>query len=272
MTAAAATARTSPARARGLARPVRGLIGAAVLFGILELLTRLELVNPTYLPPASVVLATTLQLLVDPEFLLNVGGTMVAWTLGMIVASLIAIPLGLVLGSSWRSYLAATTAIEFLRPIPSVALIPLAIILMGRGLDMRVALIAYASTWPILFNTIYGIREVDPVARDTARAFGFGRLGILWKVSLPSAAPFIYTGLRISAAIALILAISTELIAGGGPGIGTWMLANSQTGVPRELLYAGIVVSGLLGLAINSVMVVGERRLFAWHVRVRGAR
>jgi NitT/TauT family transport system permease protein len=271
MTAAATTAASWRMRTGRFVRLMRGLIGVAVLFGILEILTRAELVNPTYLPPASVVLVTTVQLLVDPEFLLNVGGTMIAWTVGMIVASLIAIPVGLVLGSSWRSYLAATTAIEFLRPIPSVALIPLAILLMGRGLDMRVALIAYASTWPILFNTIYGIREVDPVARDTARAFGFGRFAILRKVSLPSAAPFIYTGLRISAAIALILAISTELIAGGGPGIGTWMLANTQTGVPRELLYAGIVVSGLLGLAINTVMVFGEGRLFAWNVRVRGA-
>jgi NitT/TauT family transport system permease protein len=188
----------------------------------------------------------------------------------MLVAMAIAIPLGLLLGSSWRSYLAATTAIEFLRPIPSVALIPLVIILRGRGLDMKVILIVYASVWPILFNTIYGMREVDPVARETARAFGLGRLAILWKISLRSASPFIYTGIRISAAIALILAISTELIAGGGLGIGSWMVAYSQTGVPRELLYAGIVVTGFLGLAINSALVAGERRLFAWHQRVRG--
>lgn len=254
-----------------LARPIRGLIGVAALIGLAEVLTRAELVNPTYLPPASTVLATTATILVDPEFLANVLGTLTAWTIGMAIATAIAVPLGLLLGTSRRSYLAATTAIEFLRPIPSVALIPLAILLMGRGLDMRVSLTVYASAWPILFNTIYGMREVDPVAKDTARTFGFGRLAILWKVSLRSALPFIYTGLRISAAIALILVISTELIAGGGDGIGVWMLANSQTGVPRELLYAGIVVAGLLGLAINSIMVAGERRLFAWHQRVRSA-
>ena len=256
--------------ARG-ARALRGFVGVAVLFMLLEALTRAELVNPTYLPPASSVVATTGQILVDPEFLANVAGTMAAWALGMLIAIAIAVPIGLILGSSLRSYLAATTAIEFLRPIPSVALIPLAILIMGRGLDMKVALIVYASVWPILFNTIYGIREVDPIARETARAFGFGRLAIAWKVSLRSASPFIYTGIRVSAAIALILAISTELIAGGGLGIGTWMLANSQTGVPREFLYAGIVVAGLLGLVINTIMVAGERRLFAWHQRVRGA-
>jgi NitT/TauT family transport system permease protein len=255
----------------GTSRRVRrGLTGALVLFGVLELVTRAELVNATYLPPASIIAATTGRILADPEFLANVGGTLLAWAIGMLVAMAIAVPIGLVLGSSWRSYLASTTAIEFLRPIPSVALIPLVILLRGRGLDMKVILIVYASIWPILFNTIYGMRDVDPVARDTARAYGLGRGAILWKISLRSASPFIYTGLRISAAIALILAISAELIAGGGLGIGTWMIANAETGVPRELLYAGIVVTGLLGLVINAAMVAGERRLFAWHQRVRG--
>ena len=252
-------------------RPVRGLIGGVVLFALLELATRAELVNPTYLPPASTILVTCARILADPEFLASVGGTLLAWAVGMSAAMAIAIPLGLVLGSSRRSYLAATAAIELLRPIPSVALIPLVILLLGRGLDMKVVLIAYASVWPILFNTIYGMREVDPVARDTARAFGLGRAAILWRVSLPTASPFIYTGIRIAAGIALILAISAELIAGGGPGIGTWMIANAETGVPRELLYAAIVVSGLIGLGINALLVAGERRLFAWHQRVRAS-
>jgi NitT/TauT family transport system permease protein len=252
-------------------RVIRGLAGAVALFVVLEAVTRANLVNPTYLPPASSTLGTTARILVDAEFLGNVAGTLSAWAIGMLVAIAIAVPLGLMLGSSWRSYLAATTAIEFLRPIPSVAIIPLAILLVGRGLEMRVALIAYASVWPILFNTIYGIRDVDPLAKDTARAFGFGRVAILRQVSLPWALPFVSTGIRISAAIALILAISTELIAGGGPGIGTWMLARSETGVPREFLYAGIVVAGLLGLGINSLMALAERRLFGWHPRLRGA-
>ena len=256
-------------RGTALRRAFRGLVGLAALFALLEVVTRAGLVDPTYLPPASTVLATTLRILVDPEFLANVGATLAAWVLGMLIASVIAIPLGVVLGSSRRTYRAAIAAIELLRPIPSVALIPLAILVVGRGLDMRVALIVYASVWPILFNTIYGVREVDPVAKDTARAFGFGTLAILVRVSLPATSPFIYTGIRISAAIALILAISTELIAGGGPGIGTWMLTRSETGVPRDLLYAAIVVAGLLGLLINSLLATGERHLFSWHHRLR---
>lgn len=250
-------------------RTWRGLVGIAAFIGLAEVVTRAGIVNPAYLPPASVVLVTTGRLLVDPAFLLHVAGTLAAWAMGLAAAAAIAIPTGLLLGSSRRARDASAAAIELLRPIPSVALIPLAILLLGRGLDMRVALVAYASAWPILFNTIYGIREVDPIAIDTGRAFGLGRLQIARRIALPSAAPFIFTGLRIAASIALILAVSVELIAGGAPGIGTWMLANSGAGVPRDLLYAGIVVGGLLGLAINGLMVAAERRLFAWAPRLR---
>src|SRR5688500_1149411 len=112
-------------------RPLRGFLGAGVLFAALELLTRAELVNPEYLPPASVILVTTARILVDPEFLANVGATLAAWAIGMVAASLIAVPLGVLLGASRGAYRATTTAIEFLRPIPSVALIPLAILLLG---------------------------------------------------------------------------------------------------------------------------------------------
>lgn len=255
---------------RRLARPLRGLAGGAVLFALLEAVTRAELVDADYLPPASTILLTTAGILVDAEFVANLAATLAAWAIGLAVAIAIAVPLGLLLGSSRRSYAAAIAAIELLRPIPSVALIPLVILLLGRGLDMKVALIVFASVWPIMFNTIYGIREVDPVATDTARSFGYGRAAIARLVSLPSAAPFIATGIRISSSIALILAISSELIAGGGAGIGTWMLTRSLSGIDREFVYAGIVVAGLLGVAINVALVALERRLFAWHPRLRG--
>lgn len=202
----------------------------------------------------------------------HIAGTLAAWVIGLALASAIAVPLGLLLGGSRRSRLAAAATIELLRPIPSVALIPLVILLLGRGLDMKVVLVAYASTWPILVNAIAGARAVDPMAVETARAYGLPRTAILRRVVLPSAAPFAFTGIRIAAAIALIVAVSAELLAGGGLGIGTWLLSVSQAGVARELLYAGIVVTGLLGLAIDALLVAGERRLFAWHPRIRAAR
>lgn len=253
----------------GRTRLGRGLTGIIVVGLVLEAITRAEIVNPAYLPPASTVLLTSGKILLDAEFLAAVVATLQAWAIGLLIAIAVAVPLGLLLGSSQRAWLASTAAIEFLRPIPSVALIPLAIILWGTGPDMTIRLIAYAATWPILFNTIYGMREVDPIAKDTARAFGYNRLQVLWRVSLRSASPFVYTGFRIAAAIALIVAISTELIAGGSDGIGTWMLVRSQSGTDREFVYAGTLVAGLLGLVINAFMVFGERRLFFWHQRMR---
>lgn len=241
----------------------------AALLILVELLVRTGVVSAASVPPATAILGTTARLLADPAFLVHVGGTVAAWAVGLALATLLAMPLGVLLGSSRRANLAATPAIELLRPIPSVALIPLVILLLGRGLDMKVALVAYASAWPILVNTITGTRAVEPLATDTARVYGLDRLARLWRVSLPSAAPFAFTGIRISAGIALIVAVSAELLAGGGAGIGTWMLGVSQAGVSRELLYAGIVVTGLLGLALNALLVAGERRLFAWHHRVR---
>ena len=264
MTSGSATAGPGRRSARGAA----GLLG---LFGLAEVVTRLELVDPTYLPPASSVLVATGRVLLDPEFLGHVGATLAAWALGLGAALAIAVPVGVVLGSSWRGYLASTAVIEFLRPIPSVALIPLAILLLGRGLDMKVLLVAYASVWPILFNTIYGVRDVDPVARDTGRAFGLGRAAVLWRIALPAASPFIATGLRVSAAIALILAISAELIAGGTQGLGRGCWPTRRPACRASCCMRGSSSPASSAWALNALLASGERRLFAWHPRVRGA-
>jgi NitT/TauT family transport system permease protein len=161
---------------------------------------------------------------------------------------------------------AATTIVEFLRPIPSVALIPLVGMLMGTGIQMKLTVIVYAAVWPVLFNTIYGLRGVDPVAKETLRAFGFGRLAVLWRVSVPATAPFIATGIRLSAAVALILAVTAEMFGGFGEGIGIFIAeaANYPGGVDETL--AATVWAGVIGLVINAVLVRGERRLFAWTV------
>ena len=247
----------------------RGAIGFAALLVAVEAVTRVELVDPDWLPPASTVLATTMGLLVDPAFLIHVGGTLLAALTGLALATAIGVTFGAAIARLRRAGPAMTTAVELLRPIPSVALIAPAILVLGRGLDLRIVLVAYAATWPILINAITGVRGVDPLARETARAFGLSRAAVIRDVDLPSAAPFIATGVRISAGIALIVAISAELIAGGPPGIGVWMLEASQSGVPRELAYAGIVVAGLLSVGVNTLLVAGERRLVGWHPRLR---
>jgi NitT/TauT family transport system permease protein len=253
-------------RARKLAR---GLAGVALSFAIAEGVTRLELVSPRYLPPASTITARAVSLLGDAEFLQAAGATLKAWALGMAITVVLAVPAGVLLGSSRLCYQATRAVVEFLRPIPSVALIPLAILLFGQDLRMKTALIVYAASWPVLFNTIYGVQDVDPVAKDTARSFGFGRLSVLARVSLPSAAPFVATGIRLASAVALILAISAELLAGAGGGIGTWILQAGSGGENADLVYAATLLTGVLGFALNWGLETAERRLLAWQPRLQ---
>ena len=249
-------------------RRLRGLIGILIVLGASEALGRAGIVHRDFLPPASTILARAAALATDREFRTDVGATLEAWALGLLIAAAVAVPLGLLLGTVPPVARAVVTIVEFLRPIPSVALIPLVAMLVGTGLQMKLTVIVYASIWPILFNTIYGLRDVDPVAKDTLRAFGFGRLAVLGRVSVPATAPFIATGVRMAAAVALILTVTAEMFGGFGEGIGIFIAqaANYPGGTADTL--AATVWAGVLGLAANALLRGGERRLFFWADRV----
>lgn len=274
MTSATTTAQAPPRRRRapGSGRRLtvlHGAVGLVALFLVAELVSRAGLVNELYLPPASLVLLRVAELFVDPGFLAAIGATLQAWAIGLLVCVAVSVAIGVVLGSSRAAYSASRAVIEFLRPIPSVALIPLAILVLGNDTDMKVALIVFSASWPVLFNTIYGMHDVDPVAKLTAKSFGRGRISTLFSVSLPSAAPFIFTGIRIAASVALIVAVSAELLAGASEGLGRWMLDAGSTGNRADLVYAATIVAGLLGLVINGVLVLIERRFLSWQPALR---
>ena len=179
------------------------------------------------------------------------------------------VPVGLLVGSSRWAYRALRVPIEFLRPIPSVALIPLAVLIYGTGLESKVFLAAFASFWPLLIQTIYGVQDVDPVATDTARSFGLGRLARLYRVTVPSAVPYIATGIRISSAVALILAVTAELVI-GSDGLGQ-AINLARSGGNIDLMYALIIATGLLGWVLNIGATAIERRVLHWHPSQRGA-
>ncbi|MFG3256784.1 ABC transporter permease [Streptomyces sp. NPDC048172] len=241
-----------------------GAAGVAGTLAALETASRTGGVRRDFLPPVSEVLARAVGLAGDAAFLDGVGATLKAWAAGLGLACALAVPLGLLLGSVPAVNAAVKVLIEFLRPVPSVALIPLVSLLLGSGTETTVALVTYASVWPVLFNTVYGLGETDPLAKETLRAFGFGRLAVVLRVGLPSAAPFIAAGVRISAATALILAVATEILSGFGEGLGIFIAqAGTATDGTRDVL-AGVVWAGTLGLVINGVLVAAERRLFPW--------
>ncbi|MCW2676456.1 MAG: transporter permease [Modestobacter sp.] len=260
--------RTIEARARGvLGRSAYGLLGVLVVLVVLQAMSVLGVVDRNTFPPVTEDFAVLAQQMATATFWSAVGDTMTGWAVGLGLAILIAVPVGILVGSFPLAYRAARVPIEFLRPIPSVALIPLAVLLFGTGMEFKLFLIVFASIWPILIQVLYGVQDVDPVASDTARSFGFGAVSRLVRVTLPSALPYAATGLRISASIALVLAITAELVV-GAPGLGGG-INSAQQGGSYTLMYALILATGLLGWGVNIALELAERRILHWHISHR---
>jgi ABC-type nitrate/sulfonate/bicarbonate transport system permease component len=257
-----------PAARRGAPRlrvpdaalPWLSVLGVLVLF---DLLPRVGVLPENHFPPISRTLGTLADQLTTDSFWTAVGNTLQGWALGLGIAAALAIPLGIVIGSSRLLYRAMRGLIEFLRPIPSVALIPLAILIYGTGLKSKVFLAAFASFWQLIVATLYGVQDVDPVATDTARSFGLSRPQRLFRVTLPSAIPYIATGLRIASAVSLILSVTAELVIGSA-GLGR-SINVARSGGNEQLMYALIIATGILGLALNAIFVLAERRVLHWH-------
>ncbi len=259
----------APARKARAARWTRGLSGIAVFLLLAQAFGWSGIVSQSALPLMSTVLAKAAGLVVNTQFLTDFGATVEAWALGLLITVLVGVPCGLVLGSLPGVRVATRAIVEFLRPIPSVSIIPLVTLVLGAGLRMTLTLIVYAAIWPVLFNTIYGLDDVDPLAKETLRAFGFSPLGVVRHVSLPSAAPFIATGIRLASSIAIILGIGTGYLTGriNGNGIGSYIVDqyNGAASDAIALVLAATFWTGILGLTLNSLLVWAERRLFRWH-------
>ncbi|MFD9861214.1 ABC transporter permease [Streptomyces alboflavus] len=263
-----ARARTrAGARSEGLVerRSGRVLLGALGLCGaflLVELVARSGAFDDQALPPASSVLARAAEMTADDGFLDDLWTTVSAWLAGLALAVALAVPAGLLLGSLPRLRAAALAVVELARPIPSVALIPLAILVFVEPDRVERSLVCYAALWPILLNTLYGLRDVDPVAKETLRSFGFGPLSVVWRVSLPSAGPFVLTGVRVAASVGLIVAVSAELRAGGEGGLGVYLLDSQSGGGRPDLMVAGACWAGVLGVVANAGLVGVGRVMF----------
>lgn len=244
-----------------------GWIGVLCLVATLELLTRAELLPSRHFPPPSETFLALAGELDDAKLWSDVGSTLEGWAIGLALAIAVAVPLGIAVGSSALLYRSLRFPIEFLRPIPSVALIPLVVLTLGTQLDSKIFLVFFASLWPLLIQTMYGIQDADPVALDTARAFRLGRSERLVGVTLPGAVPYIATGLRISSSVALILAVTAELVV-GMEGLGQ-AINLAGTGGAVELMYALILVTGVVGWSLNGVFLRVERRVLHWHPSTR---
>ena len=243
---------------------IHGIIGVLILAGIIEIVSRAGIVDSRFLPPFSSVFVQAAMLLGDPGFLVALGATALSFLLGIAIASLLGAGLGILFGLSQTVYFAMRGVVELIRPLPPVALIPLVIIILGNGLSMKMVVVVFAAIWPILFNTMYGVHSADPAQVEMARSFGKSRATVIGRIIIPSAAPLIATGIRISSSISLVVVITVELIAGGANGLGAFIASARSSGMEVTMVCAGILMAGVLGLLVNITLAALEQRWFGW--------
>jgi ABC-type nitrate/sulfonate/bicarbonate transport system permease component len=252
-----------------LIRLLKGIVGIGVAMGVWELIRATGALPRDYIPGVGSILSTTAREF-GSELLPAAADTLKAWAVGLAITVPAGVVLGLLVGL-WRWIDAALrVVVEFMRPVPSVALIPIAVLVFGISLRMQLLLIVYACLWPVFFNVRYAVRGVDPLFLDTGRVAGLSRRALVGRVVLPSVLPAALTGVRIASSIALILAVSAELIT-GAPGLGK-LIVDAQGATKIPLSYAGVLVTGILGFLLNLVFTTLDRRLLPWSLAARGER
>jgi ABC-type nitrate/sulfonate/bicarbonate transport system permease component len=200
-----------------------------------------------------------------PELLAATAITLRGWLEGFAVAGLVGVALGALIGFWNRADDALNVVVELLRPMPSVATIPIAIVILGLGDPMKLAVAGFAAVWPVLIGTTYGVRATDPRYVDAARTLGASAGRIVREIVLPAAAPAIASGLRIASATALILVVTTEMVASPS-GLGN-LIVSAMFAARADLMLGGVLVVAAIGYVLNEVITRLEARLLRWHYR-----
>jgi NitT/TauT family transport system permease protein len=233
-----------------------------VFFGLWQVLPKIGVVSPTFVPPFSTVVVAWWGLLLNGELLSAVGASLERSMTGFGLALVIFIPLGLLIG--WYRTLGAflNPLLELCRNTAALALIPVFILTLGIGQVSKIAVILYACAWPVLLNTISGVRSVDPLLVKSARSMGLRPLRLFQKVFLPAALPTIFTGIRLAGATSILVLLAAEL-QGATNGLG-YLINVSETNFQIPQMYAGILTISMIGLAFNMILVRLERHFSTW--------
>ncbi|TWP34676.1 ABC transporter permease [Leekyejoonella antrihumi] len=247
-----------------LKRIVLGVIGTLGIGLILEVLIRTRVISGAGLPLPSAVVRQGYHLLGNTAFLTQVFYTLREWMLGLLIASVVGVILGGLMGAIPTVFTMFSLPVEVLRPLPAIAIGPLLLLLLGTSMLPMSLTVAAACVWPILFNAMYAMRSVDPVAVQTAKTMHVSPLGIMARVRLPASLPFMFTGIRVSASIGLIVAVSVELLLGSGGGIGGYILLASTSASNLDVVYAATAVTGLLGVLVSGLFALADRAAFGW--------
>lgn len=241
-----------------------GVVGTVGVMAIWELFMRSGVFAKPGLPIPTKVFGQTGMLLQDGSFWEQVIYTMGIWMLGLGIAAAVGVLLGSLMGAFSKMFIAFELPVEVFRTLPSIAVGPILVLLLGSGVLPIAVTVALSSVWPILLNTMYGVRSTDTTAVATAKTFGISPLGLLMQIKLMSALPFSFTGIRIAASIGLIVTVSAELLIGSGQGIGGYILVASANAVNLDGVYAATLIAGTLGVLINMVFAAIDNSVFSW--------
>ena len=214
-------------------------------------------------PPMSEILATWERITVSGELPGEVLPSLWRMFAGYFIGVSLGVLLGLLMGYFRLFYNLLEPITEVLRPIPSPAYLPIVILFLGIDDEMKIFMIAFASLFPVLLNTNSGVRSVDPIQLQTARTFGVSGRKLLWQVVLPASSPYIFTGMRISLAVALIVMVISEMVAASS-GIGYFILSAKRGFKIREM-FAGVLTLAVLGYVLNRLFLMIENRVLSWH-------
>jgi ABC-type nitrate/sulfonate/bicarbonate transport system permease component len=242
------------------------LLGVAFIGAILilwEIAAASAVFPPMSFPRMSAILSTWWDLVVSGELLREVLPSLARTFAGYFVGVALGVGLGLLMGYVRFFYNLLEPITEVLRPIPSPAYLPIVILFLGIDDEMKIFMIAFASLFPVLLNTYSGVRSVDPIQLQTARTFGVSGRRLLTQIVLPAASPFIFTGMRVSLAVALIVMVISEMVAASN-GIGYFILS-AQRGFKVRDMFAGVLTLALLGYILNRLFLLIENRVLAWH-------
>jgi ABC-type nitrate/sulfonate/bicarbonate transport system permease component len=254
-----------------LAGAGRRLLGPAAFVAVLAVWEVWARSEPSFLvPPASTVAERAWHVWPTSDFLTSVGASLKRFTAGYALGAGIGIAVGLVMGS-WRgARRTLDPLVEFLRAVPPIAIVPAALVILGTGDAMRVAVIAFGVCFTVLVNALQGIRAVSPEVRDTAAMLHVRPVERLVRIYVPAALPSIVAGLRVALSIGLVMLVISEFV-GEGDGLGRYILfQQTQYNVPE--MYGGILFLGLLGYALNGLFLLAERHVLAWHYGAIGER
>ncbi len=224
-------------------------------------------VSSTNWPPVTDIFGAIATGLSNGELAQVFGSTLWRMAAGFAIGSAVGVLLGVAMGAFPLADAALRSLVEFLRPIPMPAIVPPLILLLGIDHAMKVFAVAFACFFPVLVNTVGGVRAVDPTVLDVARTLQVGRLRTLVNVVLPASLPFILAGMRTSLALALIVSVVAEMIA-GSEGIGYYIMTMQYAMRPSDM-YAAIFLLAALGYGLNLILLAIEHRLLHWWQRGR---